>query len=200
GEGEGMAAPSLAAKPPPGFAPLSLPGKVVKVSKANTLQPNGIWPVQAAAKAMLERAMGELTGLSDLGAAFARFVHKHDRGAVKLTGVAGVGMASNKELVVEIVKGVLAAGVPAASVVLYEQWPSTLVATRCADRAGVPDAAFPAGIATAVHENKDATMAEIRVSGIMTRFVRPLTEATAVIDVSLIKGHSRFGYTRGIRN
>src|SRR5262249_15445080 len=104
------------------------------------------------------------------------------------------------ELVVEILKGVLAAGVPAASVVLYEQWPSNLVATRCADRAGVLDAAFPAGIATAVHENKDATMAEIRVSGIMTRFVRPLTAATAVIDVSLIKDHSRFGYTGCIKN
>jgi uncharacterized protein (DUF362 family) len=34
----------------------------------------------------------------------------------------------------------------------------------------------------------------------MTRFVRPLTEATAVIDVSLIKDHSRFGYTGCIKN
>src|SRR5579871_4832263 len=91
GEGEGTASPAttgLTAKPPAGFVPLSLPGKVVKVSKANTLQPNGLWPTEPAAKTMLERAMSELTGLSDMGAAFARFVHKDDKVAIKLSGVA----------------------------------------------------------------------------------------------------------------
>jgi len=40
---------------------------------------------------------------------------------------------------------------------------------------------------TVIHGKKDATMPEIRVHGIATRFVRPLTEATAVINVPLIK-------------
>ena len=35
------------------FVPLSIPGKIVKVSKANTLQANGLWPTEESARAML---------------------------------------------------------------------------------------------------------------------------------------------------
>jgi uncharacterized protein (DUF362 family) len=196
-------AQGLAARPPAGFYPLAIPGKVVRVSKGNTLQPNGLWPTESAAKLLLERAMAELTGKSDLGAAFAKFVHKDDKVAIKPNGIAGrkgATMASNKELVLEIVRGVMAAGVPAANIMIYEQYPSFLAGTRVADRAGVLDPAFPAGIRAAVHENKDATMAEIKVMGIGTKFVRPLTEATAVINVSNIKDHSICGFTGAMKN
>jgi uncharacterized protein (DUF362 family) len=195
--------PGLAARPPAGFVPLSIPGKVVKIGKANTLQANGLWPTQDAARAMLERAMAELTGLSDLGAAFARFVHKDDKVAIKPNGIAGkVGatMASNKELVLEVVKGVIAAGVPATSIVIYEQYPKFLAGTRVATVGAVLDPAFPTGVTAVVHENKDATMPEIRVNGIGTKFVRPFTEATAVINVGLIKDHSICGYTGCLKN
>ena len=201
---DAWASPSgLAAKPPAGFVPLSVPGKVVKVAKANTLQANGLWPTEEAARAMLERVMAELTGLSDMGAAFARFVHKDDKVAIKPNGIAGkVGqtMASNKELVLQVVKGVMAAGVPAANIVIYEQYPKVLAGTRIASGKGEMDPAFPAGITAVVHENKDATMPEIQVNGIGTKFVRPLTEATAVINVGLIKDHSICGYTGAMKN
>lgn len=197
------APPSLAAQPPPGFTPLSIPGKVVKVTKANSMQPNGLWPDAAAAKVMLERAMAELTGKSDLGEAFGRFVHKDDRVAIKANGIAGqkgATMATNKELVLEIVRGVIAAGVPAENIMIFEQYPSFLAGTRCADRAAKPAPEFPAGIRAAVHENKDAVMPSITVCGIPTKFVRPFTEATAVINVSLIKDHSICGYTGCLKN
>jgi len=204
GVGEALGSPSgLAARPPAGFVPLSMPGKVVKVSKANTLQPNGLWPTEEAARTMLQRVMAELTGSSDLGAAFARFVHKDDKVAIKPNGIAGkhgATMATNKELVLEIVKGVMAAGVPAASIVIYEQYPAFLAGTRVANRAALLDPAFPAGITAVVHENRDATMPEIQVSGIGTRFVRPFTEATAVINVGVIKDHSICGYTGCLKN
>jgi uncharacterized protein (DUF362 family) len=195
--------PRLAARPPAGFVPLAIPGKIVKVSKSSTLQPNGLWPEAAAAKAMLERAMAELTGKSDLGAAFARFVHKDDKVAIKPNGIAGrqgASMASNKELVLEIVRGVIAAGVPPQNIVIYEQYPSFLAGTRCADRSGNVDPEFPAGITATIHENKDAVMPEIQVAGVPTKFVRPLTEATAVINVGLIKDHSICGYTGCMKN
>ncbi|AUX26235.1 hypothetical protein SOCEGT47_067960 [Sorangium cellulosum] len=197
------APPSLAALPPPGFTPLSIPGKVVKVTKGNVMQPNGLWPDAAAAKGMLERAMAELTGKSDLGAAFGRFVHKDDRVAIKANGIAGqkgATMATNKELVLEVVRGVVAAGVPPENIMIFEQYPSFLAGTRCADRAAKPAAEFPAGIRAAVHENKDAVMPSISVCGIPTKFVRPFTEATAVINVSLIKDHSICGYTGCLKN
>jgi uncharacterized protein (DUF362 family) len=204
GAGEAFAAGGgLAARPPAGFSPLSIPGKVVKVSKSNTLQPNGLWPLESAAKAMLERAMEELTGLSDLGAAFAKFVHKDDKVAIKPNGIAGKQgqtMATNKELVQHVVRGVMAAGVPASSITIFEQYPSFMNGTRIADKKCVLDPAFPAGIKAVVHENKDATMPEITVAGVPTKFVRPFTEATAVINVGLIKDHSICGYTGCLKN
>jgi uncharacterized protein (DUF362 family) len=204
GEGAARADGSgFAARPPAGFVPLSIPGKVVKVSKSGTLQPNGLWPTDDAAKLMLERAMAELTGKSDLGEAFARFVHPSDKVAIKPNGIAGqkgATMASNKELVLAIVRGVLAAGVPASSITIYEQYPKFMAGTRIADRACVLDPAFPAGIRATVHENSDAAMSEITVAGVATKFVRALTEATAVINVGLIKDHSICGYTGCMKN
>jgi uncharacterized protein (DUF362 family) len=201
--GPAQAGSGFAATPPAGFVPLSIPGKIVKVSKANTLQPNDLWPTEEAARTMLQRAMAELTGLSDMGAAFAKFVHKDDKVAIKPNGIAGkqgATMASNKELVLEIVKGVMAAGVPATSIVIYEQYPSFLAGTRIASKKGEMDPSFPAGITAVVHENKDATMTEIQVAGIGTKFVRPFTEATAVINVGLIKDHAICGYTGCLKN
>lgn len=196
-------AAGLAARPPAGFVPLTIPGKIVKVSRSNTLQPNGLFPTEEAARTMLERAMAELTGKSDLGEAFAKFVHKEDKVAIKLNGIAAQKlptMATNKELVLEIVRGVLAAGVPVENVVVFEQYPSFLAGTRVADRNRTMDAAFPVGIRAFVHENKDAVMSSITVAGIGTKFVRPFTEATAVINVGLIKDHSICGYTGCLKN
>jgi uncharacterized protein (DUF362 family) len=194
---------SYAARPPDGFVPLSLPGRVVKVTRANTLQPNGLWPTQESAKAMLERAMAELTGKSDLGEAFAMFVHKNDKVAIKPNGIAGqkgATMATNKELILEIVRGVIAAGVPASSIIVYEQYPSFLAGTRVADRSRTMSSEFPTEIKAFVHENKDATMSPIIVAGVGTKFVRPFTEATAVINVGMIKDHSICGYTGAMKN
>jgi uncharacterized protein (DUF362 family) len=195
--------PGLVARPPAGFVPLAIPGKIVKVSKSNTLQPNGLWPTDEAAKQMLGRAMAELTGKADLGEAFAKFVSKGDRVAIKLNGIAGKSgatMATNKELVVEVVRGVVAAGVPASSITIFEQYPSFMAGTRVASKKMELDPAFPAGVTATVHENKDATMSEITVDGIATKFVRPFTEATAVINIGLIKDHSICGYTGCLKN
>ena len=193
----------LAAKPPQGFVPMSVPGKIVKVTKSNTMQANSLWPTDGAAKVMLERAMTELTGKADLGEAFAKFVHKDDKVAIKPNGIAGqkgATMATNRELVLEVVRGVMAAGVPAQNIVIFEQYPKFLEGTRLWDRHTGFDPAVPQGITAMVHENNDATMSELNVMGIPTKFVRPLTEATAVINLALIKDHSICGFTGCLKN
>jgi uncharacterized protein (DUF362 family) len=201
---EALAAPKrLPASAPGGVVRLSMPGKVVRVRKANTLQPNGLWPEQAPARVMLERAMSELTGKSDLGQAFAQFVRPDDRVAVKVNGLGGrkgAGMATNKELVIEIARGLVAAGVPAASITIYDQYESFLKGTRVVDEDMKPDPAFPSGVVAMFHDNRDAVMEPISVSGVTTRFVRPLTEATAVINVPVIKDHGICGYTGALKN
>jgi uncharacterized protein (DUF362 family) len=190
-------APRLAASPPPGFTPMCAPGRVVKVAKSNVLVPNGLWPKEDAARLMLERAMLELTGEADLGKAFSRFVHKDDKVAIKLNGISGqtgATMATNKELVLPIIDGVIAAGVAPTSIVVFEQYTSFLSGTRISSKN------VPPGVTAVVHGTKDATMPEIQVVGVPTRFARQLTDATAVINVALIKDHGICGYTGCIKN
>jgi uncharacterized protein (DUF362 family) len=188
---------SLAATPPAGFVPMSAPGKIVKVTQSDVLQPNKLFPKPEAARQMLERAMLAFTGETDLGKAFSRFVHKDDKVAVKLNGIAaqtGATMATNKELVLPIVEGLVLSGVPPTSIVVYEQYTSFLNGTR------VREKDLPQGVKTVVHGNSDATMREIKVAGVRTKFVRPLTDATAVINVALIKDHAIQGYTGCLKN
>lgn len=208
--GAGLALPATAlggdrpvAQPPAGMRRLSMPGKVVKVRGSDTLQSGGLWPKSAAARALLQRAMTELTGEPSVGKAFAAFLSPRDRVAIKPNGLGGgpgATMASNKELVVEIVRGVMGAGVPAEQITIFEQYRSFLRGTRVLDDKLELDADFPNGVRTAIHDNRDAVMDEITVSGVPTRFVRPFTEATAVINVPVIKDHSLCGYTGALKN
>ena len=187
----------LAAKPPEGFVPMSAPGKIVKASRANTLQENGLWPKADAAQAMLERALTELTGESDLVKAVGHFVHKDDKVAIKVNGIAGqkgATMATNKELVLPLVEAILKLGIPAQNVWVYEQYPSFLAGTR------INDKVLPGGVKSYTHNNGTTTMDEIKVEGIPTKFTKYLTEATALIDVSQIKDHSICGYTGMLKN
>ncbi len=190
---------SYAAVLPAGFVPMSAPGKIVKVSRAGSLQPNGLYPKPDAAKAMFEKAMMELTGAKTLGESFAKFVHKTDKVAVKINGIAkGKKFGTNKELVDVILAGLIESGVPATSIVVYEQYGSFMAGTR------VDQSNVPAGVKTAVHGNKDMSTPDIEFldgkTKIKTKFARPLMEATAVINVSLIKDHSICGYTGCMKN
>ena len=192
-------AASHAATPPAGFTPLSIPGKIVKVGKAGSLQANGLYPNPTDAKAMLEKAMLELTGEKTLGKAFARFVHKDDKVAVKVNGIAkGKKFGTNKELVEPILLALIESGVPAGSITVYEQYPSFLAGTR------VDASNVPAGVKVVTHNNKDMATPAIGIldgkGQIMTKFARPLMDATAIINVSLIKDHSICGYTGCLKN
>src|SRR5580692_237127 len=77
----------LAAQPPPGFSPWAAPGRVVRVKKSGCLEANGFFPKADDAKAMLQRAMQELTGKSDLVEAVKLFVHPQDKVCVKVNGI-----------------------------------------------------------------------------------------------------------------
>ena len=196
------AASRWAARPPKGFVRMSLPGRVVRVHKTGSLE--GVQPKADAARVMLERAMTELTGKKTLREALAQFVHPDDKVAIKPNGIAGKTskkMAASKEVVLELVRGLVAAGVKPANITIYEQYASFLVATRCVvDKSLKLAPEFPSGIKTAVHQNKDAVMDAIRVGGVETKYVRPFTDASVVINVTQLKDHSICGYTGAMKN
>jgi uncharacterized protein (DUF362 family) len=195
---------SLTAKPPAGFSPLSSPGKITKVTKPGDfpelMQKNQLWPKPEVAKLMLEKALTTFTGASDIAGALAKFIHKDDRVAIKVNGIAGQSgatMAVNFELILPVVEGLIAMGVPADKIVVYEQFGSYMLGTRT----GTKGNKLPAGVKTAVHSNGDAKMKAIAVfEKVKTKYVRQLTEATAVIDMTQIKDHSICGFTGCLKN
>jgi uncharacterized protein (DUF362 family) len=187
---------SLAAAPPPGFTPFNAPGKIVKVTKPDSLQENKKYPKADDAKAMLTRAMCEFTGKGDLVEATKLFFHPSDVVMVKLNGIAEANMGTNKELVLPFLEALIAAGIPPEKITVLEQYGSFLAGTR------VNAGNVPKGVKVAVHANNDATMKEklIEGTGVRTKFVRALTESTAVVNFSLIKDHSIHGYTGLLKN
>ncbi len=187
---------NYAAKPPEGFSPFSAPGKVVKVTKADSLQANKLYPKPEAAKEMLTRALTELTGKPDLVTAVQQFVHKDDIVVVKVNGIAQSQMATGKELVLPFVEAMIEGGVKAENITLLEQYAGFFNATR------ITPSNIPKGVKIASHANGNATMDErlIPGTGVRTKFVRWLTEATAAINFALIKDHSICGYTGALKN
>ncbi len=188
--------PDLAARPPAGFTPLSIPGRVVKVQKSGCLEANGIFPKVDDAKEMLRRALQEMTGKSDLAEAAKLFVHPDDKVCVKVNGIALQNMATNKELVLPFVQAMIDSGVPPTNITVLEQYPGFMNGTRLNTKS------VPAGVSVVWHTNKDATMEWRDIPGTQrhTKFVRALTESTALINFALIKDHSICGYTGALKN
>ena len=194
--GAALAGPSgLAAVPPAGFSPLSAPGVVVRVKKPGCLEANGIYPKADDAKAMLQRALQELTAKADLVSAVKSFVHPQDKVCVKVNGIAQQNMSTNKELVLPFVQAMVDAGVAPTNITILEQYPGFLQATRIRAKD------VPAGVTLSWHSNSDATMDWRNIpGGGRAKFVRVLTESTALINFSLVKDHSIQGYTGALKN
>jgi uncharacterized protein (DUF362 family) len=198
------AASSLIAKPPAGFVPLSVPGKITKAAAkgdfASIMQQNQLWPKPEIARRLLEQAMMDFTGAPNLVEAMKKFIHKDDVVAIKPNGIAGqkgATMAVNFELILPVVEAVLAIGVPAERITVYEQYPSYLAGTRV----GVGKNKLPPGVKSGTHNNAAHSMREISVyQGIKTKYCTYFTEATAVIDLTQIKDHSICGYTGTMKN
>jgi uncharacterized protein (DUF362 family) len=195
-DAHGRTQADLAAVLPAGFTPFSAPGRVVKVKKAGCLEPNGLFPKADDAKEMLRRALQELTGKADLVEAAKLFVSPQDKVCVKVNGIALQNMATNKELVFPFLEAMIAAGVPATSITVLEQYPGFMQGTR------INAKNVPAGVSVVWHSNNDATMDWRDIPGTQrhTKFVRPLTEATALINFALIKDHAICGYTGALKN
>lgn len=187
---------NLAASPPAGFVPMAAPGKIVKVSKRDSLKPNGLYPKEDDAKTMLTKALTELTGKPDLPTAIGQFVHKDDIVCVKVNGIAKANMATNRELVLPFLEAMIQYGVKPENITVLEQYGEFLAGTR------INAQNVPKGVKVATHSNGNATMDDRIIPGTRTRtkFVRYLTEATAAISFSLIKDHSICGYTGQLKN
>jgi hypothetical protein len=195
---------ALTARPPGGFVPLTIPGLVTKAEAkgdfVSMMQPNQLWPKADVSRRLLERALTDLTGAPNLVDAMKRFVHPTERVAIKVNGIAGqVGatMGVNFELILPVVEALIAIGVPPERITVYEQYPTYLMGCRV----NVRKDRLPAGVVTGTHNNRDHVMPRIMVfERIPTRYCRFLTEASALIDMTMMKDHSLCGFTGAMKN
>lgn len=204
---EGAAPPrleSFIAKPPKGFVPWAAPGRVVKAAAKGAfvdfMQPNQLWPKLEVARRVVEAAMMELTGAPNLTEAMKKLIHKDDVVAIKTNGIGaqnGSTMGTNYEVVLPLVEAVIGVGVPADRITVYEQYPTYLAGCRI--NAGKWK--LPEGVKASTHNNTDMAMPPVRIyQGIATRYCRTFTDATAVINVGLVKDHGICGYTGAMKN
>lgn len=192
------------AKPPSGFQPFVAPGLVTKAEAkgdfASFMQKNQLWPKADVARRLVERALTDLTGASNVTEAMKRFISPDDRVAIKINGIAGQTghtMAVNFEVILPVVEAVLGAGVPAKNIAVYEQYPTYLMGSRV----NVREWQLPEGIVTGTHNNRDHEMPAIAVfESVPTRYCRFFTDATAVIDMTMMKDHSLCGFTGALKN
>ncbi len=192
------------ASPPSNFVPLYRPGLVVgaeaKGDYPSIMQPNQLWPREEIARKLLERVLTDLTGESNINAAMGRFIHPEDRVAIKVNGIAGQHghtVAVNFELILPLVEAVLAQGVAPENIVVYEQYPTYLMGSRV----NVRNWKLPEGVKAGTHNNRDCAMPKTAVfERIKTRYCRIFTDASAVIDMTMMKDHSICGFTGALKN
>lgn len=195
---------SWIASPPSDFRPFAAPGVVTKVEGkgdyGSLMQPNHLWPRPEVARKLVERALTDLTGAANIVDSMRRFIHPQDTVAIKVNGIAGqVGYtaAVNFEVILPVVEAVLGVGVPADKITVYEQFPAFLIGTRV----NVRDWKLPEGVKTGTHNNKDHAMPEVRIfEDVPTRYCRIFTDATAVIDMTMMKHHHLCGFTGALKN
>ncbi len=164
------------------------------------MQPNELWPQADAARVLLERAVTELLGGDSLVAALRRVIHPNEKVALKINGIAGQNgatMAFNFEFLAPLVEALLTLGVAPEKITVFEQFPKFLAGCRV----NVGKYQLPPGVRAEYHGNRDVTMPAVRVfHRVETKFVRQVTDATAIINLTLMKDHSLCGYTGALKN
>ena len=184
--------------------PWYVPGKVTRVTAKGdltaTMQPNRLWPKLEYARRLLDKALTTFTGAPNAVEAMKRFIHPSDTVAIKPNGIAaknGATFGTNYELVLAVVEAVIGVGVPPARINVYEQYPTYLMGCRINTRKWQ----LPDGVRAETHDNnKMGTPDLIIYQGIKTRYCSALTEATAVINMPLIKDHGICGFTGALKN
>lgn len=160
---------------------VSGPGHVVGVHMPGMR--GRFFPFPEAAKTMVSRAILALTGETDLGRAWGKFIHKEDRVGIKINCLGGKFSSTSKEVVDGVVDGVRAAGVPDENIMIFDQFGGNMRGARFEWQDS------PGRLRVLNHAVLGYEKNWIEAEGGKGKLSKALTSATAIINVPVIKDH-----------
>ncbi len=193
-------------KPVPGLGmPGPYPGQVVRVSSARCIDEAADKVDPKVVAQMLDRGICELTGDSQKDKAWRRFIQPSDVVGIKVNCVGLPKVISSPELVGEIVRNVVAAGVTPDRIWLYERFSEHL-------EAGNYGPHLPAGVrfhgAETLRGSNSSydpfTYVDVDFFGeddTRSNMIRLISEKfTKIINVATVKDHGAAGATGCLKN
>lgn len=104
----------------------NVPGKVVRVSAANSIDEVTEKVDPQVVREMMARGLSRLTGDKDVRDSWRRLFTPQDVVGIKVNASGAPKIMSNPVVVAEIVRNLIDAGVKAGNIVIYERFPSQL--------------------------------------------------------------------------
>jgi uncharacterized protein (DUF362 family) len=181
------------------------PGKVVRVHSEKCIDSTTSKVDVPTVQEMMSRGMRSLTGAKSDRDAWAGFFNPKDIVGIKLNCSGAPNIRSAPEVVAAIVDNLIAVGVPATSIYLYERFPDQLSSVHY-------DRYVPGGVnITAIEMSRGSilgydpkTYVEVDFFGeddTRSNMIRLVTERfTKIINVPNIKDHQAAGVTGCLKN
>jgi uncharacterized protein (DUF362 family) len=194
-------APLRPGKPSPLFPPsppaatrFAAKGTVVRVTKPGSLG-GAVMPSRDLARQMVDRAVMELTGTSKPESAWAQFAQATDKVLIKPNAFGFPAMAAHPETAWAIVDSLMAVGVPAENIIIYDQMSGRMQAARY-------KLTLPRAKGVRVLSNKQAPYETQfrRTPAGRTQLATPVLWASVIIDLAVIKTHDLSGVTCAMKN
>ncbi len=178
-------------KKPVESRPFSKPGKVVRVSSPGMRKV--LVPDAQATRRMVAEAVKALASKKDSKSAWARFVTKDDRVAVKVNALGGPVAATQRVVTDAVVEGILEAGVPRKNLVVFDQFESSM------EKSGYNIVNKPEDMRV-LSEKSLGYEPPLQVGAFKLNLVKTLSWATAIVNVPVLKEHPMCGISGAIKN
>jgi len=173
--------------------PTTWPGKVALTRHTRAFAGDRISP-QAVAE-LLDHSLTALTELDTPQQAWSRLFQPNDVVAIKVNCLAGLPLASHPEVVDAIVAGLRSAGVPEGNIIIFDRISRELI--KCGFQIKGPGEGVQCYGTDVVGYDDEPTV----VMSVGSCFSRVISEqATAIINVPVLKDHDLAGLTGALKN
>lgn len=169
---------------------------VVEIHRPGVVDPeNRVDPT--AVKEMLDRAMREFTGESHLRDGWARFVSKEDVVGVKVNGLGGPQLVSNKSLVKAIIERLIEVGIPENNIIVWDRRSEHIEMMEMGINTGASGVRVYATDHPEIGYVEESSVYDAGTSRLSKIWAE---QVTAVINVPIMKHHCIAGTTLAMKN